>query len=447
MIADAISRLPQCTESIVDTDLIQPNLDPDHNAEAFSIEFDNSTLLQCLLYHPVLPEEIIFPLEYSLLRIHQLQDRSLLQQQQMSPQKYPTITLDGIDLICHITNIGAPWRIVIPDTLLDPILLWYHRILSRIGMTRLYNTISVHFFHSSLKRRIEAMIQSCDICQRTKLPGMGYGHLPPRETLVAPWFEVAVDLIGPWQVNIGTRILLFQALTCIDTVTNLAEVIRIDNKSSVHISMLFENNWLARYPRPSRCIHDNGGEFTGAAFSHMLHANGIKDVTTTVKNPQANAVCERLHQSISNTLRSMLRAHAPSSIDQSNDIMDTCFATAAYASKVAIHRTLNISPGALVFHRDMILNIPLIADLHQLHARRQIIIDERLRRANLRRRPMDYQPGDDILILTDNPTTLQDRGIGPFRIIQVHTNGTITIQRTPHIVERINIRRVKPYRQ
>ena len=47
--------------------------------------------------------------------------------------------------------------------------------------------------------------------------------------------------------------------------------------------MLFENNWLARYPCPSRCVHDNGGEFTGAAFSHMLQANGIKDVTTTVK--------------------------------------------------------------------------------------------------------------------------------------------------------------------
>ena len=70
VIADAISRLPQCTESIVDSDLFQPNLDADHNAEAFPLEFDNSTLLQCLLYHPVLPEEIIFSLEYSLLRVH-----------------------------------------------------------------------------------------------------------------------------------------------------------------------------------------------------------------------------------------------------------------------------------------------------------------------------------------------------------------------------------------
>jgi hypothetical protein len=143
----------------------------------------------------------------------------------------------------------------------------------------------------------------------------------------------------------------------------------------------------------------------------------------------------------------MLHAYPPNNIEQTIDIMDTYFATAAYASKVANHCTLNISPGALVFHRDMLLNIPLLADLHQLHTRQKIFIDKCLRHANLRRQPMDYQPGDDILILTDNPTTLQDCGIGPFLITQVHTNGTITItttitisiQHTEHIVECINV--------
>ena len=219
----------------------------------------------------------------------------------------------------------------------------------------------------------------CNTCQHTKLPGIGHGHLPPQDALIAPWYEVAIDLIGPWQLTIGSQILSFQALACIDTVTNLAEVICINNKSSKHISMLFENNWLARYPRPSRCIHDNSGEFTGAGFIHMLHANGIKVVTTMVKNPQANAICERLHQSISTSLQTILHIYPPNNIDQINNIMDTCFATAAYASKVAIHCTLNMSPGALVFQQDMILDIPLITDLLQLHEQCQIIIDESLR--------------------------------------------------------------------
>ena len=174
-----------------------------------------------------------------------------------------------MDLICYVMTRGEPWHIVIPETLLDSIISWYHQILSHIGMTRLYNTISVHFYHSSLKNRIETFIQSCDMCQHTKLPGIGFGHAPPQDALLTPWFEVAIDLIGPWQVTIGSQVVFFQALTCIDTVTNLAEVICINNKSSKHISMLFENNWLARYPQPSCCVHNNGEEFTGTAFSRM----------------------------------------------------------------------------------------------------------------------------------------------------------------------------------
>jgi hypothetical protein len=35
VIADPVSHLPQCTESIVDIDLIQPSFDPYHNAVSF----------------------------------------------------------------------------------------------------------------------------------------------------------------------------------------------------------------------------------------------------------------------------------------------------------------------------------------------------------------------------------------------------------------------------
>jgi hypothetical protein len=34
--------------------------------------------------------------------------------------------------------------------------------------------------------------------------------------------------------------------------------------------------------------------------------------------------------------------------------------TAAYSGRTAIHGSLKITPGALVFHRDMIFNIPLL---------------------------------------------------------------------------------------
>jgi transposase InsO family protein len=46
-------------------------------------------------------------------------------------------------------------------------------------------------------------------------------------------------------------------------------------------------------------LPDNGGEFIGWEFIQMLRLHQIKDVPTTVKNPQANAICERMHQTVS----------------------------------------------------------------------------------------------------------------------------------------------------
>jgi hypothetical protein len=65
-------------------------------------------------------------------------------------------------------------------------------------------------------------------------------------------------------------------------VSCLLEICRIDSKSTKHVAMQFENNWLAQYPRPLRCIPDAGGEFTGGSFQDILVENGITDAPTTI---------------------------------------------------------------------------------------------------------------------------------------------------------------------
>ena len=118
----------------------------------------------------------------------------------------------------------------------------------------------------------------------------------------------------------------------------------------------------------------------GADFQCILFLNGIKDVATTKKNPQANVVYGCMHQtSITNILCPLLHTHFPQMAQEANDVMDTALATASYASCASLHHTLNISPGALVFHRDMLLNIPLLADLALIRNNHQILIDENLR--------------------------------------------------------------------
>ena len=239
----------------------------------------------------------------------------------------------------------------------------------------------------------------------------------------------------------------FLALTIIDTVTNLVEIVLLDKKSAANVALQFQNTWLARYPRPIHLIYDQGSEFTGAAFQQMLYRTHINGRPITVKNPQANSICERMHQAVGNSLRVMTTYNPPQIIEDANQLVDTAIANAIFAARSSLHSGLQTTPGGLAFGRDMILDIPLIADLEFIQQNRQQLIDQRLIKQNLKRFSYDYIIGEKVLKLIYKPDKLQPRAEGPYLIEQVHTNGTLTIRLNPYTIERINIRRVKPYRE
>ena len=154
-----------------------------------------------------------------------------------------------------------------------------------------------------------------------------------------------------------------------------------------------------------------------------------------------------MHQTVANVLRTRMHAHPPQNAIQAEQLMDNALATAMHATRAAVSRVLGTSPGALAFHRDMFLNIPLLADLQTIRDKRQVLINENLRRQNLKRRTWDYEVNQQVMIKESDPTKLGQRTTGPFPITRVHANGTLTIRLSPHITERMNIRRLVPYRQ
>jgi hypothetical protein len=127
--------------------------------------------------------------------------------------------------------------------------------------------------------------------------------------------------------------------------------------------------------------------------------------------------------------------------------VDNAIATVAYSMRTAIHRTLKKSPGSIVFHRDMLLDVPLIVNLELLHAQRELAVDKALEKANERRIFHDYKPGDQVLKVTYDPAKLHPQFEGPYPITSVHTNGTVTIKLNNLTQQRITIRQIKPYRQ
>ncbi len=77
---------------------------------------------------------------------------------------------------------------------------------------------------------------------------------------IAPWEEVAINLIGPWKVKVNGQQVKFDALTCIDMALNLVKPSRVDNKTAKHIRDKFTQSWLCQYPCPVQCLRDKGGE-------------------------------------------------------------------------------------------------------------------------------------------------------------------------------------------
>ena len=64
---------------------------------------------------------------------------------------------------------------------------------------------------------------------------------------------------------------------------------------------------------------------------------------------------------------------------------------------------------------------------------------------NLCRVDFDYAVGQKVLLKKDGILRkAEDKYVGPYNITQVHTNGTIRVQRGT-MSERINIRRATPY--
>jgi transposase InsO family protein len=413
---------------------------------------DEPQLTDCFLLHPTFDDENRYPLDYRTIRDYQAQDQQgLLNAIATDPNMIMKQMSPDVELLCRSNSNGVDpddWKIVIPDAMLDKLIEWYHLFLTHVGMTRLKETMGKHFYHPKLDERIRLLVGKCEPCQKYKSGGKAYAELPPRHATAAPWYEIHIDLIGPWSFSVNGDTLYFSALTIIDPVTNLVEIVRIASKSAQHVAMQLENVWLSRYPRPMRCVHDQGGEFIGKDFTRVIEEdNGIKLVPTTVKNPQANAICERVHQTIGNTLRTMLLVNQPHDFLDANELIDSVLATAMFATRASSHRSLmNHTPGALAFHRDMLLDIPLIADLITIRNSRQSIIDERLRVANLHRLNHDYRIGERVLFKVFAPKKLDARWHGPYEIITVHVNGTLTIRLSPHSVERVNVRRLKPYR-
>ena len=120
--------------------------------------------------------------------------------------------------------------------------------------------------------------------------------------------------------------------------------------------------------------------------------------------------------------------------------------TICFAIRSTYHTTLKATPGQLVFGRDMIFHIEHVANWQQIRERKQELINKNNDRENATREEYDYAVGDKVLILVAEHNKMERPREGPYVIVRVHTNGTVTIQKGV-VTERLNIRQIIPFHE
>jgi hypothetical protein len=80
---------------------------------------------------------------------------------------------------------------------------WFRQVMGHPDEKRLREMLNQCYYHPRLCYHIDKL--KCKDCLKHKLAGRDYGLLPKHEVRIAPWEEVAINLIGPWKVKVNGR--------------------------------------------------------------------------------------------------------------------------------------------------------------------------------------------------------------------------------------------------
>jgi len=319
-------------------------------------------------------------------------------------------------------------------------------------------TKAQHYTWVGLRPTVQRVIKACPNCELCKENSKKYGLLPPKTTPeIIPWHTLCVDLIGPYNFGVKNKkepekdtFVQLHCLTMIDPATGLFECCEIMRKRADYIANHLEISWLTRYPWPTEIVMGKGREFALEVADLFKSEYGIHRKIITSRNPQANSMIERCHQTLANMICTW-------QIRDKHDLdpefgWSGVLAACRKAINSTVHTTSHATPSQLVLGCNALLNVSFKANWQYTKEQKQKLITQNNKRENATRIPHAYNVGDIVTVDTGkqrNPG--HDPNLGPYRITQVYDNGTVQLVKVADdnggaVYETWNIRNVNPRR-
>lgn len=396
-------------------------------------------------------EEMVYTLEIP----EEIKDKwylKMVESVTQEPGKYPAWKMELGKLWRHVPSFnplgGGPeeWKVVVPKECRREILHGCHDIptAGHMGCFKTFRRLQLKYYWPKMRSDVSKYVSRCAVCQKVKYDQQKpTGLMGQRRGVDQPWKMVATDLMGPFPRSLrGFKYLLVVT----DTFTKYTVLYPLRSATAKIVSKHLEEDVFLVYGVPQYLICDNGSEYIGAQFKNLMTSYKVQILYNPSRHPQSNPT-ERVNRNII----TMLRAY----IGDNHREWDKHLPQIGFALRTSVHEVTGYSPAFLNFGREPTASgdgsdflekedIPEVenSDGHgdRLRELQKIFKDVRQRLGeshqknshhyNLRRRPLQFKEGDQVLKRNFNQSNatayfsakLTPRFVGPYRIKKKMSN-------------------------
>ncbi|KAG2191116.1 hypothetical protein INT47_001513 [Mucor saturninus] len=313
------------------------------------------------------------------------------------------------------------------------------------GVNNTWSQLRLQYTGPRLFEWTRRVVQSCIACQvRSKKPHKRTEPAHPIETPSYPFYMVGCDAVGPMEpTESGCRFLL----VAVDYLTRWPIALAVPDITEETTADFLFNHVVVPYGVPRFLLTDRGSNFTSGYVREFLKSLNLRHLTTTAYRPQTNGLCERLNQTLTQTLAKIVRdANALTTWDR-------YVTSALLALRTMRNDSTGHTPSMLLYGYTLRTPATWPAPredfdesdpLEEIASRVRVIthLVENLRpearaKSNEQKKKNKvrydqlvsprrrFAPGEQVLMRDNNPPhKLADRWLGPMTVTRVNQNGT-----------------------
>lgn len=343
--------------------------------------------------------------------------------------------------------------IAVPTCLQKRLTWQYHQEMGHFGGQKVFTVMKHNFHWPNMRRQIKHLLQTCDLCQKTKKPNH---HLEgPLNPIIAREIGeiVAVDFYGPLPKGKGG---VAYVLVAVDIFSKFVKLFPMKKATATAAVNRIIKDYLPIIPI-KRILSDHGSQFTSDRWKKPLQEQGIKITYATVRNARSNpserymkelgrlcrTYCHKRHKSWNNYIRDM--EECLNSIPHSS--------TGRSAFEIIAGRKHGFYLNKVI---DMILPKQVETPEEIRESVWQMLIKTSQKRVKQQKRPPYMFQLDCLVLLKTNPTSKAVDGVtqkfhlvydGPYRITKIVRENVYEISYLHNGVKKgtYNTHNLRPY--